>query len=119
MALIPIALPCPRAPAAPRRAVPGSPVQRRGLRGAFAGLALTAAKVARAKAVPEKFPEAVEVEASGAKCRPWMGDDGYDGYDGSLVDVGNFCYIESPYEMGRIAERQRVSQAHDRQFGTV
>lgn len=64
MALIPIALPCPRAPAAPRRAVPGSPVQRRGLRGAFAGLALTAAKVARAKAVPEKFPEAVEVEVS-------------------------------------------------------
>ena len=78
MALIPIALPCPRAPAAPRRAVPGSPVQRRGLRGAFAGLALTAAKVARAKAVPEKFPE---------------------------VDM--------------IAERLRVSQAHDRQFGTV
>ena len=32
---------------------------------------------------------------------------------------GDFCYIESPYEMGRIAERRRVSQAHDRQFGTV
>ena len=69
MALIPMALPCPRA-TAPRRAVPNSPapgpVPRRGLRGAFAGLALTAAKVATAKAVPEKVPEAVEVEVGNA-----------------------------------------------------
>lgn len=65
--LMPIVIPCPRAPAAPRRAVPhpvGRPLPRRGLRGAaFAGLAATATAKA-ARSAPEKFPEAVEVEVS-------------------------------------------------------
>ena len=108
--------------APPRRArfPPAAPRPARSLRGAGADGGQGRQGQGRAGEVPRSCGSG-GLGASGAECRPWMGDDGDDGYDGSLVDVG-WCgeiFAISRVPMGRIAERLRVSQAHDRQFGTV